>query len=198
MVQLRHDVGEATAQALERLALDEPAFCDPDSRPVHHDDYLRLLAAEGPVETCDGGLIWTFPERLHYEHPARLVASDTPDGDGLLARLTEQGMPEPLAAAGFVDVGELWAPWCVAFGGGDIASIAFTPGLGPASAETGVYTAPNYRGRGFASVATAGWAALPALEGLTLFYATTRTNVSSQRVAQRLGLRFIGVYFAIT
>jgi predicted GNAT family acetyltransferase len=106
-------------------------------------------------------------------------------------------MPEALVALGFVDVGEFWAPWCVALEGDEIASIAFAARLGPAGAETGVATVPALRGRGFAAAATAGWASLPALDGRTLFYSTSRTNLSSQRVAQRLGLRFIGATFSI-
>jgi predicted GNAT family acetyltransferase len=98
----------------------------------------------------------------------------------------------------FVDVGELWAPWCVALDGDEIASIAFTVGTGPASAEVGVATMPAFRGRGFAAAATAGWAAHEALRGRRLFYSTSWSNVSSQRVTERLGLRFIGTRFTIT
>jgi hypothetical protein len=198
VVRVRHDVGGRTAQAIESIAADEPALRHPDSTPAHLDDYLQLLSAEAPVEQCEAGLAWTFPDRLDYHHPAALVCSDTPDGDRLLARLAEQGMPEALLALGFVDVGEFWAPWCVALHGGEIASIAFAARLGPAGAETGVTTVPAFRGRGFAAAATAGWASLPALSGRTLFYSTSRTNVSSQRVAQRLGLRFIGARLSIT
>lgn len=198
VVRIRRDVAERTAQAIESLAAHEPALRDPGSTPVHLDDYLELLAAEAPVEQRDAGLIWTFPDRLDHQQPAALVASDTPEGDRLLARLNERGMPEALVALGFVDAGEFWAPWNVAFDGDEIASIALTARLGPASAETGVTTVPAFRGRGFAAAATAGWASLPALSGRVLFYSTSRTNVSSQRVAQRLGLRFIGASFAIT
>ena len=179
------------------MAADEPAFRDPDVAPVHIDDYVRILTAEAPIEKCEMGLIWTFPDGPDYEHPAALVCSETPSGDRLLARLTERGMPEALVALGFVDVGEFWAPWCVALHRDEIASIAFTVGLGPSSAEVGVTTVPEFRGRGFAAAATAGWAALPAHSGRTLFYGAAKTNVSSQRVAQRLGLRRIGACLAI-
>ena len=180
------------------MVVGEPAFHHQDSTPVHLDDYLRLLAAETPVEQCDKGLIWTFPDRPAYEHPTTLVGSDTPEGDRLLARLTERGMPEALAALGFVDVGEFWAPWCVALHGDEIASIAFTVGLGPASAEVGVTTVPAFRGSGFAAAATAGWASLPTLSGRVLFYSANTTNVSSQRVTERLDLRLTGASLTIT
>ena len=198
IVRVRDDVDEETAQALESLAATEPALREPESTPVHIDEYVALLAAEAPVEGCDSGLIWTFPERPAHQHPATLVASDTAEGYRLLARLTEEGMPASLVAAGFVDIGEVWAPWCVALEGDEIASIAFAARLGPAAAETGVFTVPAFRGRGFAAAATAGWARLPALRERTLFYSTSRSNLSSQRLTQRLGLRFIGASFQIT
>jgi predicted GNAT family acetyltransferase len=135
---------------------------------------------------------------VEFAHDVTLVASDTPAGNGLLADLTERGMPPELAALGFVDANEFWAPWCVALHRDAIVSIAFSARLGPAGADTGVATAPAYRGRGFAAAATAGWAALPALRNRALFYSTQRTNVSSQRVAQRLGLRFLGATMGIS
>ena len=196
-VRIRYDVGEATAHAIERLAANEPPLYVPDSRPIHLDDYLELLAAEAPVGQWDPGLIWVFPDHLEYPHPARLVASDTREGDRLLARLCERGMPAALVDAGFADVGSLWAPWCVALDGGEIASLAFTVGLSPASAEVGVHTAERYRGRGLAAAVTAGWAALPALGGRVRFYSTTVANRSSQQVTRRLGLRYVGAELTI-
>jgi hypothetical protein len=143
-------------------------------------------------------LIWAFPGQLSSTHDATLVGSGTPEGDRLFARLAKQGMPASLVAQGFVDVGELWAPWCIALHQGEVASIAFAARLGPRAAETGVTTVPAFRGRGFAAAATAGWASLPALRGRALFYSTSRMNVSSRRVAQRLGLRFLGASLEIT
>jgi hypothetical protein len=160
--------------------------------PVHLADYLRLLAAEAPVDQYEMGLNWTFPGRLNYEHPAALVGSNTLTSDRLVARLIERGMPKALVGMGFVDVGAFWTPWCVALDGNEIASIAFTVGVGPSSAEVGVATMPGLRRRGFAAAATAGWASLPSNSGRTLFYGMQTTNVSSLRVTQRLGLRFIG------
>ena len=146
IVQLRHDVGDNTARAIEDLAAQESVRWHPDCAPVHLNEYRRLLAVDAPVESSDTEKIWTFPDRLDYDHSAELVSSDTPAGDRLLALLAERGMLEPLFDLGFVDVGELWAPWCVALQGEEIASIAFTVGMGPASAEVGVATLPGLRG----------------------------------------------------
>ena len=196
-VRTRSDVGEVTAQAIARLAADEPPLYAPESRPIHLDDYLELLAAEAPVEDWDLGLAWTVPHQLAYQHPATLVASDTPEGDRLLARLRQQAMPSGLAEVGFTDVERFWSPWCVALDGDEIASVAFNCGLTPASAEVGIDTVKQYRGRGLAAAATAGWAALPALSGRVLFYSTTVNNRSSQQVTRRLGLPYVGAELTI-
>ncbi|MBI5946515.1 MAG: GNAT family N-acetyltransferase [Chloroflexi bacterium] len=197
VLRLRSDVGDLTARAIEELAAAEPAFHGPDATPVHLSDYQRLLAAEAPVERVEPGLIWNFPARLDFEHPAPLVASGTPEGERLLTRLNDEGMPPALVEMGFADAGEFWPPWCVALDGGEVASIAFAARLGPLAAETGVATVSAFRGRGFAAAATAGWASLPALRGRTLFYSHSRANVSSRRVTERLGLRFIGSSLSI-
>jgi RimJ/RimL family protein N-acetyltransferase len=197
VLHLRRDVGESAARALEALVADEPPLRDPDGDPVHLDAYVQIIAAEAPVERRELGLAWIFPEHLDYASPVPLICSHTPEGDRLLAHFEAEGMPAELVALGFVDTAEFWPPWCVALDGEEIASIAFAARLGPAAAETGVATVPALRGRGFAAAATAGWASHPALSGHTLFYSTSRENRSSQRVAERLGLRFLGATFTI-
>jgi hypothetical protein len=198
IVRIRHDVGQDTAQAIERLAADEPPLGLPASTPIHLDDYILLLAAAEPVDRCSSGLTWCFPTRLEYAQDVPLVASGTPAGDQLLAHLVQAGLPQPFTALGFASVDDFWAPWCAALQDGEIASIAFAARLSSAAAETGVVTVPAFRGRGLAAAATAGWAAHPALRGRALFYGTSRTNISSQRVAARLGLRFLGASLSIT
>ena len=135
VARIRHDVGEGTARAIESLAAGEPDFPHPDSTPIHLDDYLRLLAAEAQVERYDMGLVWTFPDRLDYEHPAALSGSGYARGR-LLARSSDQA--GDARGPNGVGVRErrrvLGAVGCVALHGDEIASIAFTVGLGPASA----------------------------------------------------------------
>jgi len=197
VVRIRWDVGPDTAQALQRLAADEPPLRNPDSTPPHLDEYTHLLAAEAPIAHCTLGLTWCFPAALSYAHDVPLIASGTPAGDRLLARLAHQGLPQALLELGFTSLDDFWPPWCAALQNGEIASIAFAARLSPAAAETGVVTVQEFRGQGLAAAATAGWAAHPALRGRALFYSTSRTNTSSQRVAARLGLRFFGASLSI-
>jgi hypothetical protein len=61
VVRLRHDVGAATARAIETLVATEPALCDPKRMALHLDRYLELLgrtirrssAAEDEKGTAD-------------------------------------------------------------------------------------------------------------------------------------------------
>ena len=193
----RHDVGEPTRRLMEAITLDEPPWTDPDSPPIHCDEYVHFLAREGTVtEFGTGGrLLYAFPEVLNAPQEASLVDSDTPEGRDFLANLPPgnqfDGWRHPVP-------GHIDAPWCMTIHEGAIASIVETVRIGNGGAECGVTTAPSLRSRGFASAAVAGWASLPSLQGRSLFYCTNRQNVSSQRVAQRLGLKFIGSIFTIT
>ncbi|MBI4202850.1 MAG: GNAT family N-acetyltransferase [Chloroflexi bacterium] len=199
VVCIRHDVGKATAQAISTLASDEAPLRELDSVPIHLDDYIRLLASEVPVERWSVGLTYCFPGHLQYDHNVTLVTSGTPEGDRFLTnQAADQGMQQTLAALGFSGVSDLWAPWCIALYQGEIASIGITARLGAEGAEAGVITVPVLRGRGFAAAAAAGWAVHPLLRGRALFYSTDHANVSSQRVAARLGLPFLGASLRIT
>ena len=197
VVWLRHDVDAEMAREIETIVGKEPILDEPKAPPVYLAEYARILGAAAPTEPEPGGPIYTFPDRVAFEHPAELIRSDTPDGDRLVAGLVENGMPEALSSLGFVDVGEFWEPWCVALDGEAIASIAFTVAMTDVSAEVGVTSMVAHRGRGFAAAATSGWASHPRLHGRTLFYSTSWSNVSSQRVTDRLGLRFIGTRVVI-
>lgn len=200
VLRIRRDVGDDTARAIERLAADEPPLAAPDAggEPPYLAGYLRLLGAEAPIEQHELGLVWALPAGVKFDHTARLVRSATPEGDALIARLISGGMPTAMVALGFVDTDEFWPPWCVALEGGEIASIAFAARIGPNAAEVGVTTMPAFRGRGYAAAVTAGWADHPALGGRPLFYSTSGANRSSQRVVERLGLRFLGTSLRIS
>jgi hypothetical protein len=197
VVRFRHDVDNETAHQIERIVTNEPPLGDPWAQPLNLDEYVRLLAAEPPDDQGDAGPIYTFPDVLAFPRTVLLVRSATPEGDRLVAHLMDRGMPESLSSLGFGDVGEFWEPWCVALSGDEIASVAFTVGLTDVSAEVGVTSMLAFRGRGFAAAATAGWSSHEALRGHTLFYSTSWSNVSSQRVTERLGLRMIGTRLTI-
>jgi RimJ/RimL family protein N-acetyltransferase len=197
IVRIRFDVEEDTAQAIEALVAREPPMSGARATPVHVDEYVELLSADAPVEEMSRDLTYLFPKALEHGHDARVVSSHTPEGAQLLRQIQAEGMPEGLAEMGFSEARDFWPPWCATLNGETIVSIAFTARLSPVGAEVGVVTPSAFRGRGFAAAATAEWSSLRSLEGRNLFYSTDATNVSSQRVAERLRLPFLGPSFSI-
>jgi hypothetical protein len=189
VVRVRDDVDDLIAQRVMDIAAREAPWRDPDVMPACVGKIVELLS-EG--RAGEASLIYRLPKGLRYEHPAPIVRGDSAEGRAIRARVAEGGMPDYMRTAGFKGVGDFWEPWCVALEGTDIASMAFAARLGEIGAEVGVYTFPKYRGRGLAAAVTASWASMPALSRRALFYSTSQSNRSSQRVAARLGLRRIG------
>ena len=192
VLALGHDVSDAVAREIESLATDEPPLATLDAVPRHLDRFLALLGRDVPVEEWMTGPRWVVPDGFTFEDHGLLVRSGSAEGDALVERLREHGMTPDLRVEGFHDPGDFWPPWCALLDGDEVASICFAARLGSRGAEAGVTTMAPYRGRGFATAATAGWATHPELRRHALFYSTSHQNVASQHVAQRLGLRFLG------
>ena len=196
IARVRYDVDDAIAVRIIEVAAKEAPWRDPDAMPACVGKIVELLSGQS-AETVASHLIYRLPNDVKYEHAAAIVRGDSKEGRQMLARLADRGMPDYMRDAGFKGVGDFWEPWCVAMDGSEIASIAFAARLGEMGAEIGVYTFPTYRGRGLAAAVTAAWASMPSLNRRALFYSTSNTNRSSQRVAARLGLRLIGASFRI-
>jgi hypothetical protein len=197
LLHLRFDVSDRTAREISRLARSEPPLERRNSVPVHMDEYVALLERDAPVARQEIGLGYELPNNLAHAQSVQIVRSQTAEGDALYADLASNGVAEGLRDMGFKDEKEFWEPWCVAFDGSDMAAIAFAARLGEKGAAVGVATAKAFRGKGLAAAATAAWTWHPRLAGLTLGYSHNRDNRSSQRVTERLGLRFFGVGAAI-
>ncbi|MFI4973292.1 MAG: GNAT family N-acetyltransferase [Caulobacterales bacterium] len=197
LLRLRLDVSAETARRALALAEREPPWVDPAATPACLRGFIDLLSAQAAAEPAGAALIYRLPSGLDFDVPASIVRSGTPQGEQLLSRLAADGMPPALAQAGFVGAGDFWEPWCVALVGDEIAAMAFAARIGEAGAEVGVYTFPGYRSRGLAAAVTAAWSRLPQLADRALFYSTLAKNLSSRRVAERLGLRRIGVSVSI-
>lgn len=193
---VRADLPDDLAAKLEGLATTEPPFTHP-AIPKHLESYLSLLGSDGLV-VHNLGLIYELPHAQQYPSKARLIGSDSREGQDLMQSWAADRVPEALFELGFREVADFWTPWCAAVVDGEVASIAFAARLADAGAELGLVTAKAFRGQGFAAAATAGWSRLPTLRSRTLFYSTDRDNISSQRVAARLGLRLRGASLRIS
>ena len=193
LVRARHDVSDRTVLDAVALTEAEPPWRDPDILPDCLDGLVALMSRDAAAEAATPALIYRLPNGLAYDSGATIVRSDRAEGARLLARLTGQGMPPHLVQAGFVGLDDFWEPWCAAMEGREIAALAFAARIGAGAMDVGVYTFPGFRGRGLAAAVTAAWSFLPGVAKHTLFYSHLATNLSSGRVAARLGLRRIGV-----
>ncbi|MBV9358581.1 MAG: GNAT family N-acetyltransferase [Chloroflexi bacterium] len=194
--------GSGCALALGRAVPDDLAVelaalvagaappADLDQPPGVLDPCRDLLsAALGPLALVpESGPSYLIPEGLSFRADAALVRSDA-DERGRLRGAN----PGNWEADEWIELleGRL-GPWVMATHGALVMSICHTPRAGPRGAEAGVWTHPDFRGRGLAAAVTAAWATLIRPSGRYLFYSTARTNRSSQRVARRLGLRPLG------
>jgi hypothetical protein len=193
LVLLRSNLSDELARDVRELVGSAPPWFDPSRRPRCLDELIAMIPGQTQVNVSPVGLIHELPKDLGQSVEATFIASETPEGDQLLNRLRRDEMPPALTAAAFASVDDFWAPWCVALAGEEIAAIAFAARLGPSGAECGVYTFPDFRGRGLAAAVTVAWSRLPALGDRLLFYSTTVDNSPSIAVARRLGLRRSGV-----
>jgi len=206
LAYVRAEVDDDAAAKLLRLTADEPPWRDPWTLPRCIGELLDVLSsappfAIGPASrtplVVSPSLIWHLPNHVQYDHPARIVRGDLAEGAQLVARFSKAGMPPEMIEAGFVSVADLWEPWCLAFEGEEVAASAIAARLSERVAEIGVYTFPKFRARGYGAAVTAAWSSLASLDGRALFYSTSRTNRSSQRVTARLGLPMIGASVSI-
>jgi RimJ/RimL family protein N-acetyltransferase len=148
-----------------------------------------LLGSPGVVLRVD--FVYLIEPDVAFESDAIIVRSDQASPPWM--RAANPGGWHPVEWNELLD-GRL-GPWTMAVEGHRIVSICHTPvPLTDRAAECGVWTDPGFRSRGYAAAVTAEWAALLRPSNRYLFYGTDADNVSSQRVAERLKLRFLGYH----
>ncbi|MFI7135393.1 GNAT family N-acetyltransferase [Nonomuraea sp. NPDC050153] len=158
------------------------------------DALARCDTLLGGGRTVSGGPCYLVRPPLPFEAPAEVLRSDDPS-HAARARPPRPPNWEPEEWDELV-AGGAGAPWAMIVEDGQVAAICHSARLTPEGAEAGTWTSPAFRGRGYAAATTAAWAGL--LPGLHLFYSTSAGNRSSQRVAERLGLRAIGRLWKLT
>lgn len=194
-VRFGREVSDDLVAELSDLAADEPPLPDPDGAPRHLDRYLALLGAGSAAHP---GLAFHLPQGTTVPGGGEMILSGTPEAARLEERFVREGVPPALVAMKIREAADLWPPYCLVLQDGEIASMAFASRLGVQGVELGLETLPPFRGRGLAALAVAGWSGHPALKDRTLFYSTARSNLASQRVVAKLGLRFLGPTWEIS
>ncbi|MFI0424454.1 GNAT family N-acetyltransferase [Spongiactinospora sp. 9N601] len=180
---------------LDRVARSTPS---PPGRPpnVLKECQALLDQAMRGSSTVVGGPSYLASPSVRFGPGMPVLRSDRP-GDVRRVRGLRPGNWQPGEWEELVG-GGAGAPWAMIVDGGEVVSICHTPRRTAAGAEAGTWTAPSYRGRGYAAATTAVWTDLLSPHCPYLFYSTSADNRSSQRVAERLGLRRIGWLWKLT
>lgn len=149
----------------------------------------RVLDGVYGSTVLNSGPGYLIPDGLAYESDADFVDSSAPRPLPRPDNWEPDEWQELLAGT--------LGPWAIAVADDDrVAAVAHTPASIDRAAEIGIWTHPDFRGRGLAAATTARWAEVA--KGRTLFYSTSADNLSSQRVAGRLGLERLGWLWKIS
>ncbi len=162
-------MGDEQAREVTRLALDEQPTSDFRLPPKHLEEYRRIVGGE-----FDGGPAFEFPEYMPFIDEAVLIE----DVERLLVSFSGWAADELPERSPIMAIFEDSVP----------VSICFCSRKSELIAEAGVETAPEYRGRGIAGLATAAWAAAIQASGRTPIYSTSWSNGPSLAVGRKLGL----------
>jgi len=147
-------------------------------------DYLTILSAAAPIKSIRAGPLYTFSDLSASDAAATVIGADNAD-------LLSGGLDE------WREEVHRGLPMMAIVREGRAVSICTSAAVSPRAHSAGVETLAAYRGRGFAAQAVTAWARAVQTLGAVPFYATTFDNLSSQRVARRLGLDLVGSEFSV-
>ncbi|HUP87006.1 MAG TPA: GNAT family N-acetyltransferase [Acidimicrobiales bacterium] len=173
----------------DRLCRDLRASSIAEAEPLAVLDEVQpaMAALGGQVRQIEGGPVYEFgPAWQRSTTTHRVVTSDTVATFLRCPRSWDEDEWSELMA-------ERLGPWAAVVVDGETVSLTHTPrAVLPNAAECGVWTHPDFRGRGLAAAATSAWADLVEAEGRLRFYSTDHRNAASRKVTERLRLRHLG------
>lgn len=179
VVTLRADVPDDVAKQIEDIVAREPTDFDLTAPPAGDTAIRSALAQHAPVSDDGSGPTYRFPDTIPTLGEAIRLTDDNRD----LVRETFPWLHRAYAV--------WWPAFTVIHDGAGVA-VCFSSRIGPQAMAAGTFTVPEFRGRGFASIATAAWGAAVRATGRIPFYGTSWDNLSSQGVARRAGLIMYG------
>lgn len=171
-------LSEEQAREIMRLASEEAPTSDFRKPPKHVEEYREVIGGE--IET---GPAFEFPKHIPVVEGAVLI-EDVEQLQAAFTGWTAQEFPERSPIMAIIEDG---VP----------VSICFCARLTNSFAEAGVETNPRFRGRGFAGLATAAWAAAIRASGRTPIYSTSSSNAPSLALARKLGLVACASYWSL-
>jgi len=167
------------------FTLIEELGCDAEL-PLDVAKLIRRVETFKPVKSVWMGPAYTFPEtcgewnpnvQLIESHRTFLLEEHFPD---LIEHLHEK---MPVAAYVIED---------------SAVAVCCSARVSQQGAEASLYTAPNFRGQGYAVEAVKCWQYHVRESGRIPIYSTSWDNIASQAVARKLGLIQFGVDFSVT
>lgn len=181
---------ESVVEDLQAAFDGHPVAGDPNVEPVALRQLKDIIEYHVGPTGQRGGPYYVIPKGCTFASEVKIETSVGEPSPRL--RAANPGNWEAEEWDDLLD-NKLHGPWAIAVVGDRVVSIAHTPvAMSAEAAECGAWTDPDYRGRGYAAATVAAWAAILHPTGRELFYSTDAENLSSQRVAERLGLRLIG------
>jgi hypothetical protein len=183
--RFRFDLVPRLVKRLELLAADEIPATNFGEQPKHFDEYLEIL--EG--RQINMGPCFFIPPGV-----GSVVENSMP-----VIPITRNNI-ENYSLEGFewlIDEIAVVQP-CIAYiHQGRIVSQCRSVRISPRAHEAGLETLEGFRGRGLASLVTAGWARAVRRMGALPFYSTSRENTASQNVARKMTLYYYGDTFSV-
>lgn len=175
----RSDLPEKLYRALDAAAASEPVTLVSSALPHRAEVFSKLLGASFPVRHVWSGPAYVFPETLL-----------SPTG---VVRVTRENLSELGEMVTWLGPHlELKEPCFAALEHGRAVAVCHSARSTPSAAEAGVETQLAARGRGYGSAVVAAWARAVQQEERTPLYSTAWSNLASQKIAHKLGLRRYG------
>ncbi len=163
-------VSRGDGERLVRIRMDVPErWCRSWLACQDDAELARRVAAQAPVEREHRGPAFALPRGIEA---------------GRASRVLDAGQLHPALASFAPDIpGGVFG----VFEDGLAVAVCYSSRSGESADEAGVETAPDFRGRGFATEAVRAWAAWVQSRGKLALYSTTWNNEASRRIAARLG-----------
>lgn len=181
--RFRHDLPQVICDELEALCKTE--IVTSSERPRHEGAYLRILAAQAPIEKVWFGSAFRFANAI--THAVELIQINEQN-----AHLLQGGLQEWIPDMRYQQ------PAVALLVDGQAVAICASVRITENAHEAGVETVAAQRGKGYAVKVVAAWARAVNKRGALPLYSLSDENIASKNVAKRLGLSQFGVDFHIT
>ncbi|MCB0109967.1 MAG: GNAT family N-acetyltransferase [Caldilineaceae bacterium] len=175
--RFHHALPPETVATLEELCQAEPVPTDLRQPPQNAAAIKSALNRHAPIQSDYRGPAYWVPRAGDSPHQATLITSTN-------AELLHRHFADLLEP----DTYHLLGPVAAVVVDGCAVSACFCSRIPGRATEAGVNTHPDYRGRGYATAAVAGWAAAVYEQGCLPLYSTSWENLASQAVARKLGM----------